>query len=73
MPDVLIRDVPADVVAAIDARAGALGLSRPEFLRRRLSQEALLNDDPVTPEKIRAFCDLVSDLGDPQVMAAAWE
>jgi len=26
----------------------------------------------VTPETILEFCELVSDLGDPQVMAAAW-
>ena len=39
MSDVLIRDVPEDVVAAIDARAAALRLSRNEYLRRRLRQD----------------------------------
>ena len=33
--DVLIRDVPDDVIAALDARAGRLGLSRSEYVRRR--------------------------------------
>jgi predicted nucleic acid-binding protein len=34
MTDLLIRDVPDDIVAAIDADAGRLGLSRSEYLRR---------------------------------------
>ena len=40
MADVLIRDVPDDVVAALDAHADRLGLSRSEFVRRRLAQYA---------------------------------
>ena len=39
MPDILIRDVPDDVVAAIDAKAQRAGLSRTEYLRRTLSRE----------------------------------
>ena len=39
MPDILIRDVPDDVVAAIDAKAQRAGLSRTEYLRRALSRE----------------------------------
>ena len=31
MTDVLIRDVPDDVIAALDAHAGRLGLSRSEL------------------------------------------
>ena len=38
MPDILIRDVPDDVVAAIDAKAQRAGLSRTEYLRRALSR-----------------------------------
>ena len=33
--DVLIRDLPDDVLAGIDARAAELGLSRVEDIRRR--------------------------------------
>lgn len=40
MTDLLIRDVPDDIVAAIDANAGRLGLSRTEYLRRTLTQAA---------------------------------
>src|SRR5664280_772898 len=34
-----LRDVPDHVVAGIDARSSRLGLSRSEYLRRRLAQE----------------------------------
>ena len=40
MTDILIRDVPDEVIAAVDARAGRLGLSRSEYVRRRLAQDA---------------------------------
>src|SRR5262249_41532249 len=40
MTDMLIRDVPDDVIAAVDARASRLGLSRSEYVRRRLAQDA---------------------------------
>ena len=48
MTDVLVRDVPEDVVAALDSRASALGLSRSEYLRGRLAQEAVSGPQPVT-------------------------
>ena len=40
MTDMLIRDVPDDVIAALDAHARRLGLSRSEYVRRRLAQDA---------------------------------
>jgi plasmid stability protein len=70
--NILIRDVPDDVVAALDARAASLGLSRNEFLRRRMAQEARRSPSPVTAEDLRQFADLAADLGDPEVMARAW-
>ena len=48
MVDLLIRDVPDDVVAAIDARAKRLGLSRTEFLRRQLTQAATRSGERVS-------------------------
>jgi hypothetical protein len=50
--DVLVRDVPDDVVAAIDARAARVGLSRSEFLRRRFAQEAAAHAASVSREVI---------------------
>lgn len=73
MTDVLIRDVPDDVVAALDAHAGRLGLSRSEYVRRRLAQDAAVPGSPVTIQDLAAFAERFSDLADPDVMAQAWE
>jgi plasmid stability protein len=73
MPDVLVRDIPDDVVAAIDARAARLGLSRNEYLRRRLYQDAqVTGDQTVRAGDLRAFADRFADLADPLVMRDAW-
>jgi [ribosomal protein S5]-alanine N-acetyltransferase len=48
MTDVLIRDVPDDVNAAVDARAYRLGLSRSEYVRHRLAQDAAASGSPVS-------------------------
>lgn len=71
MSDVLIRDVPNEVLAAIDARAARLGISRTEYLRRRLAQDAG-GGTPVTAAQLRAFGDAFGDLGDETVMSGAW-
>ncbi len=71
--DVLVRDVPEHVVAALDARASRLGLSRSEYLRRRLAQEAVTDPQPVTVKHLAAFAETFTDLTDPEVMKGAWE
>jgi hypothetical protein len=73
MTDVLIRDVPDDVVAALDAHAERLGLSRTEYLRRRLAQDASTAVTTVTVADLKRFGELFADLGDPDVMAKAWD
>jgi hypothetical protein len=72
MSDILIRDVPDDVVTAIDARAAAIGLSRNEYLRRRLAQDSRVGARRVTLEDLRDFAARCSDLTDPEVMRQAW-
>jgi plasmid stability protein len=72
MTDVLVRDVPDDVVAALDERAAKLGLSRSEFLRRRLAQEASAGATQVTAAHLTAFGETFGDLSDPDVMKDAW-
>jgi Ribbon-helix-helix protein, copG family len=72
MTDVLIRDVPEDVIASIDAHAAKLGLSRNEYLRRRLRQEAQRGNQTTTLEDLRRIRTLFADLEDPKVMAGAW-
>jgi hypothetical protein len=72
MADLLIRDVPEDVVAALDAHAGRLGLSRSEYVRRRLAQDAAMPGSAVSVEDLARFADVFGDLADPDVMARAW-
>lgn len=72
MSDVLIRDVPDDVLAAVEAHAARLGLSRNEYLRRQLAQDAARSMAPVTLDDLRWFSATFRDLADPEVMRQAW-
>lgn len=72
MPDVLIRDVPPEDLVRIDAHAARLGLSRTEYLRRRLHQDAARRTQSVTAADLRAFAVRFGDLDDPEVMRQAW-
>jgi len=72
MTDMLIRDVPDEVLAAVDARAGRLGLSRSEYVRRRLAQDAAVPDTSVTTADLATFANTFGDLTDPDVMSQAW-
>ena len=72
MTDVLIREVPDDVLAAIDARAKRVGLSRTAYLRRALERERVHDLGPVTVDQFERVANLVTDLDDPGVMADAW-
>jgi hypothetical protein len=68
----LIRDVPAEDLVRIDANAARLGLSRTEYLRRRLHQDAAHPAAPVTVEDLMAFSARFADLDDPEVIRQAW-
>jgi hypothetical protein len=72
MPDLLIRDVPAEDLARIDAQAARLRISRTEYLRRRLHQDASRPSAPVTLAEVQRFAARFSDLDDPEVMRRAW-
>ena len=72
MTDILIRDVPEDVLAAIDATARALGLSRAEYLRRTLGRERRVAS-PVTVGDLATLAATFADLADPHLMDRAWE
>jgi hypothetical protein len=73
MTDVLIRDVPDDVIAAVDANAGRLGLSRSEYVRRRLAQDAAMPGCRVSADDLTKFSETFGDLADPDVMSRAWQ
>lgn len=72
MPDILIRNVPDEVLAAIDATAKRLGLSRSAYLRRALEREHVDHGSPVTVEHLVRIATLAADLDDPGVMSDAW-
>lgn len=72
MYDILIRDVPDDVLSAIDANAARLGLSRSEYLRRELRHVVQRSASSVTANDLRRFANTFSDLADPEIMAQAW-
>jgi len=48
------------------------GLSRSEYLRRRLAQELISDPQEVTAEDLSVFAEVFSDLTDPKVMKGAW-
>lgn len=73
MSDVLIRDVPEEVLTAIDARAARLGISRVEYVRRRLAQDVAVAPVVVTVEDLHRFAGTFADLVDPDVTAGAWD
>jgi hypothetical protein len=72
MTDILIRDVPDEVLAAIDAKAKRVGISRTEYLRRALEREGVQDAGPVTVEKLERVAMLTADLDDPAVISDAW-
>ncbi len=72
MTDILIRNVPDEVLAAIDAKAKRVGLSRTEYLRRTLERERVEGDGTITVDHLRHVASLTRDLDDPDVTAGAW-
>lgn len=73
MSDVLIRDVPDDVLAGLDARAAELGLSRVEYIRRRLAQDARASRVPVTDDDLNRMGRALAGLADDDLMRQAWQ
>ena len=54
-------------------RQARFGLSRTEYLRRRLVQEAVTPLRPVMTQDLEIFAVQFSELADPDIMRAAWE
>lgn len=73
MTNVLIRGVSDAAVARSDAVAAALGLSRNEYLRRKLEGTTMASpDSSVTAADWQQSAETFADLADPDVMDAAW-
>jgi hypothetical protein len=72
MTDILIRNVPDDDLTRIDKRASRLGLSRSEYLRRRIMQDAARDVAHLTVADLQRAATLSRDLLDDSVMRDAW-
>lgn len=70
--NLLIRDIPDHVLAALDAEAERLGLSRTELVRRILTQASTRIARSVTLAELAQFESTFADLADPEVMDQAW-
>jgi hypothetical protein len=71
--DILVRDMPDDVLADIDVSAARLGISRVEFVRRQLIREARRAKEPVTAEHLRRSYEQLGGLRDEELMKRAWQ
>jgi plasmid stability protein len=71
MADVLIRDVPEQVAAALAARAAQLGFPLGDYVRRVLIRDAAPGAGLGAADLAR-FSSAFEDLGDPTIMGSAW-
>lgn len=72
MVDVLIDDLSDDVIAGIDANAADRGLSREEYIRRRLAQDASTARVVVIRDDLQRFGPALAGLTDENLMGEAW-
>ena len=72
MTNVLIRGLSDETVARIDRSAEELGLSRNEYLRRRLEGDAPRVTTKTTEADWKRSGEIFADLADPDIMADAW-
>ena len=70
--NLLIRDIPDDVVAALDTEAARLGLSRSEYVRRTLAQASARAGATATVADLTHFEETFTDLADGELMDQAW-
>lgn len=76
MADILIRDVPDETLAELDAAADRAGISRAEYVRRTLTAEAHRAArgarPPTTRDDWKQLHEIAADLADEDVMRGAW-
>ncbi|MBS9533663.1 antitoxin [Mycobacterium sp. M1] len=72
MGDLLIRDVPDDVIARLDVQAARLGLSRAEYVHRQLAATPAASQRSVTPADMERFAQNCAGLADEDLMRKAW-
>jgi hypothetical protein len=71
--NILIRGLSQEAVDRIDAAAAGLGLSRNEYLRRKVEEGiSATGERTVTAEDWQRSAEVFADLAGPAVMEAAW-
>lgn len=70
--DLIISDVSDEVLSGLDACAKRLGLTRGDYVRRRLVSDAQASSGPVTVRHLKRFAQRTVDLRDPDVTPNAW-
>lgn len=72
LTDVLIRGVAEVDLERVDERAARMGLSRGEYLRRRITQEAGREEGHLSVEDLQRAATRSRDLLDDDIMRDAW-
>ncbi len=72
MTDILIRDVPEDLVDLIDRNARRMGISRTEYLRRALARERFDEAALTTNADFERISERFAGLADDELMRGAW-
>jgi len=72
MRDLLVRDIPDEVLRNLDERARQLGVSRQELLRRRLVADFAAPAEPTTQADLQRSAAALADLLDDEVIERAW-
>jgi hypothetical protein len=73
MTDLLIRNVAPEILAVIDLKAQAMGISRAEYVKRTLEQELVHGRPSVTEAHLKDLLELLPDLANEEIMSKAWQ
>jgi plasmid stability protein len=71
MADILIRGIDEGMLSRLDALAAETGVSRNALIRSIIAQETRVGA-PVSRDEATEILNLLTDLGDTEVMAGAW-
>ncbi len=73
MADLLITDVPDNVVAALEAHASQFGLTCVEYVRRFLVNDASHKSADVHVADFRCLCQAFDGMADDDLLKKAWD
>lgn len=73
MSDVLITTFPTTSSRRSTPGGAEMGLSRVEYIRRRLAQDVRIVPHRVTPEDLSRLGDTLAGLADEESISRAWQ